>query len=105
MYRRDPTAISRGPRLSALSVKYIACEMRCAAQKSLIEYQAAGTGGPRIGVAFASADVSGSLLAVSSIADESALGGPGNRSASPAVWAGFLPVTSPRAIVLNSMQI
>src|SRR5262249_3770042 len=96
--------ISRGPRLSALSLKYIACEMRCAAQKSLIEYQAAGTGGPRIGVAFASGSVSGSLLTVASIAAESAIGGPASRFDSSAVCTGFFPVISPRAIVVNSMK-
>ncbi len=40
-----------------------------------------GIGGPRIGVAFALAGASGSLLAVGSIAGESALGAPGSRFA------------------------
>src|SRR5262245_192930 len=73
-YRREPTAISRGASLSFLSLKYIAIEMRCAAQKSLIEYQAAGTGGPRTSGTLLFAFESGSLLIVGSIAIVSATG-------------------------------
>src|SRR5262245_16148350 len=141
MYRREPTAVSRGPRLLAFNLKNMLMLSRCATQNSRIVYQAAGVGGPRIGVALAFlAGAFGSLLADGSIAFESALdgsaccssvcagfsasaaasgapsadgsstaasapGGLGSRFASSAVCAGFRPVISPRAIVVNSMKI
>ena len=79
MYRREPTAVSRGPRPCAFSLKYMLMLSRWAKQNSRTEYQAGGTGGPRIGVALALAGASDSLLAVGSIAVGSALGGPGPR--------------------------
>ena len=53
MYRREPTAVSRGPRPCAFSLKYMLMLSRWAKQNSRTEYQAGGTGGPRIGVALA----------------------------------------------------
>src|SRR5262249_5369729 len=103
-YRREPTAVSRGPRPCAFSLKYMLMLSRWAKQNSRTEYQAGGTGGPRIGVALPFVCESGSLLVVGSIAVASAIGGPGSRFASSAVCAGFLPVISPRAIVVNSMK-
>ena len=41
--RREPTAISRGPRPKFLILKYMDCEMRCALQNSAI-VKAAGSG-------------------------------------------------------------
>src|SRR5262249_28372488 len=104
MYRREPTAVSRGPRPCAFSLKYMLMLSLWAKQNSRTEYQAGGTGGPRIGVALPFVCESGSLLVVGSIAVASAIGGPGSRFASSAVCAGFLPVISPRAIVVNSMK-
>src|SRR6516225_5074501 len=63
------------------------------------------SGGPRIGGVLAPMFDLGSLWGVASTASgSSALGGPRLRFAASGVWAGFLPVTSPRAICCHSAQ-
>src|SRR6476620_8031688 len=103
-YRREPTAVSRGPRPCAFSLKYMLMLSRWAKQNSRTEYQAGGTGGPRIGVALPFVWEYGSPLVVGSITVAAPIGGPGGRFASSAVCAGLWPVISPRAIVVNSMK-
>src|SRR6516165_2536537 len=62
------------------------------------------SGGPRIGGVGVGPVEVGSLWLVGSTASGSALGGPHLPFAASGVCAGFLPVTSPRAICCHSAQ-
>jgi hypothetical protein len=64
-----------------------------------------GSGGPRIGGVGVGPVEVGSLWLVGSTAFGSALGGPRQRFAASAVWVGFFPVTSARAIAVTPLKL